>query len=274
MKVSALHQLFDEIAAIAGERALSGDIVAKRGDKDVTSADLGDAHTAITRFLGSLAHLEEVVVDIGKLQVFGRRFPWKTTHIARSDHIRFVWMLFLHLTYTYEERLKLFVRQAQEIREHVPVEGAVDSKLEFAIVHPIIGAFTRERGQHLHQWPTDRVEVQTVGMLEITASWDEVHSERVRSHYLEARADMLATIRDAHRQLVASYADLVNRHKAFGVALARHFSALVGVATEQGVAVTSKRVALDVSAPSFSTDRIELVRRRRRSSAQPTRDVD
>lgn len=77
-----------------------------------------------------------------------RKYPWDPKYIRRSDHFRFIAIIFLNLVYVFEERMKRAIRwctMAPSL-ETTKIDG---SKFLKAIKKGL-GPRIRERGQYVH----------------------------------------------------------------------------------------------------------------------------
>ncbi|MDP3493967.1 MAG: hypothetical protein Q8R82_12705, partial [Hyphomonadaceae bacterium] len=233
-----LHRLSEEI----GREFLIGDLALLRDGRSERDVDLENAHIAVVSYFGALARISSTLDDIGKLPRFGRRYVWDPRILKRSDHIRFVWMTFLHLVYVYHERVRLFLRRIDEASKYVALSHVVDFGAEMGALRKVIGDYVRERGEATHEWSTERREANVLEMVEMLAidgdpKWDVV------GHYRETRETMLGLIERDHREASRHFDSLVARHDPALRQLVEQFIELRELAIKDGIAVQTSHPA-------------------------------
>lgn len=257
MSLSTIDRLLHRLSEDVGREFLIGDLMLSRDGQPERDVDLENAHIAIVSYFGGLARISSTLDDIGKLPRFGRRYVWDPRILKRSDHVRFVWMTFLHLVYVYHERVRLFLGRIEEASKYVVLNHVVDFGGEMGTLRKVIGRYVRERGEATHEWSAERQEATALEMIEMLAvdgdpKWDVV------GHYNETREVMLGLIHSEHREASLHFDSLVARHDRALQQLVERFLELRQLAVSDGIAVYASRPARTgiLSGRSFLRDRL------------------
>lgn len=239
MKSDVAHLLLQRVTSGIGYEFAVGDLVIKRAGIPEDVPDLRNAHIAISTYLSAFIRITSTLDDIAKIPRFGGRYAWRGQSFRRSDHIRFVWMAFLHLVYVYHERVRIFVEALDEASKYVPISVQIEPGFELKRLRKVAGPFVRERGQSVHEWYPDRQEathLEAIEFLHASATdgdWD------VKGHYQDIRNNMVAAVRTFHKNLSAYHLELFNRYTAVVDELMDYFNELTAIARADGLEVVA-----------------------------------
>jgi len=233
---NTIEKLLHRLASEIGREFLIGDLQLSRAGEPEADDDLRNAHIAVVTYFSAMARTASTLEDIGKLPKFGRRYVWDSRVLRRSDHIRFVWMTFLHLTYVYHERVHTVAKRIEEASNYVALNHVVSIPNELKLMKKAFGKYVRERGEATHEWGAERQEASVLEMVEMLAAdgdpkWDVI------GHYKEARDNMLAVVEQVHQRMALHFEDLVARHDPALQQMVSQFLELKQLALDDGIDV-------------------------------------
>lgn len=239
MKVDTASRLLQRVVAGIGNEFTVGELVITRAGQPENDADLRNTHIAITTYLSAFIRIASTLDDIGKIPRFGARYGWRGGSFQRSDHLRFVWMAFLHLVYVYHERVRIFTNALDEASRYVPIKLPINPGDELKRLKKVIGPFIRERGETVHEWLPDRRETTYLEAVELMSAAGDNKEWDVKGHYHDARSSMLAVVRRFHKSLSAYQQDLFDRYSPVADDLSSTFNGHLCCARADGLEVVA-----------------------------------
>lgn len=110
--------------------------------------------------------LHSVYTDALLCLKMARRFPWRRGTFKKSEHLNFVWMLFVNLCYLFKLKLKRAYNVTRPLARWSKGGVRFDVANELKILDREIGRHVRARGEHWHQWNVGHKWVKDYRMFE------------------------------------------------------------------------------------------------------------
>src|SRR5260370_35406487 len=110
------------------------------------------ALTTLAQPLRGLFRLHTVYDEMVVLFRMAQAYPWNKRAISRSQHLHLVWLLFVNLCYSFEEKFKLAANAHNRALKAFGVAGGIDVKNGIKRIGENLKEHIRKRGEQIHQW--------------------------------------------------------------------------------------------------------------------------
>ncbi len=102
--------------------------------------------------LRALVQLREVYDQMIVAYRMAQRYPWDQRLIKRSEHLHFVWMVFVNLCYLLEEKFKLAAKSHNAVVAAFKRGNSINIQKGVGRISKGLRKHIRSRGEFTHQW--------------------------------------------------------------------------------------------------------------------------
>jgi hypothetical protein len=171
-----------------------------------------DDRFAADAFQGYM-EIGETLERLLDIELYLRRFPFRSTRITRERYLRFHVEAYLHESYILRERLLTFgkrVTRAYKRGDHRQTAASTGQRLE-ELARALDGV-TQMRGRHVHELRFDETRLRNLGALELIErrSSDPVWAGAIKEQYPRVRRHWVRWVREMNegvRELLDQYFD-------------------------------------------------------------------
>jgi hypothetical protein len=105
------------------------------------------------------------------------RYPWDPRLIKRSEHLHFVWMVFVNLCYLLEERFKLAAKSHNAAVVALKSGERLKTKEGVERITKGLREHIQARGEFTHQWRSSHDIIRDYQMIELAHSTGECQKD-------------------------------------------------------------------------------------------------
>lgn len=133
-----------------------------------------DAHSYISNAIVGILRLNGIYDEMVLFYRMAQMFPWNERMVTRSQHLHFVWLLFVNHCYAFEGKFKLAANEHNKAVRAYKASNGIDVKSGMKRIKQGIGEHIRNRGEHTHQWRKTHDIVDDFGLIELASSLAEM----------------------------------------------------------------------------------------------------
>lgn len=171
------------------------------------------ALTILSRPLRALLRLNIIYDEMLLLFRIAHLFPWKGV-MTKFQHMHFVWLLFVNLCYSFEEKFKLYANEHNAALKSFGLTGGVDIKTGIKKIDSNLREHIRNRGEQMHEWRKTHDALDDFAIIELAATLEkgtkEINSEQA---YRMAKIIVAGEIRSAIAFLELFLMEVVTNHE-------------------------------------------------------------
>lgn len=168
----------------------------------------------------SIVSLHAIIESLLVAREMSRRFPWHSTRIKKSQHLRATRFLFLNTCYLYETRVKLFANTLNAASIALLGRKVTEPAKLIRTAKNGLHSHIRERGELFHNWERPYEPIDFYSMVELIEEIGWKPSEPIdlpseaRLLYSAAKKQLYDEICDAIEFARSDYEGICREHKA------------------------------------------------------------
>ncbi len=163
-------------------------------DRDTFETALGLLSTALRGLLALNAVYDQMIV----VYRMAERYPWDQRLIKRSEHLHFVWMVFVTLCYLLEEKFKVAAEAHNAAVAAFKKGGKINIQAGVKRISKGLREHIQSRGEFTHQWRRSHEIISQYQTIELAHSVGGMPKDfKVKTAYGWSRILILIEIRRA-----------------------------------------------------------------------------
>ena len=195
----------------------------------------------MARILGTavmaIFEMNSVHDDLLVVKKMAKRYPWKPSHIKKSEHLKLVWFQHINLCYLFEEKVKLVLTRSRHVDRLF--RNVVEQKFDDASIRALhskvkehLGEHIRARGQTFHEWYQDHEYLKDYRTIELVHSFDPEKFEQIEPIYWAVRSEICSEITASATFMEESLVEFFNKDMGFLIEAINRFAAIVKICKE------------------------------------------